>query len=184
VQPIANDSLLLPSLAGNQPSHELQKVASRLETGFPLAARIPSPFDWILGDWRIDRTIPGHASMSGRAQVVLLPDGEALYRERVEVHLGSGKTLAGGRRYRYRCTEGGFDILFEDPRQLFQSLKFRQNGNNLVAEAKHDCAMDRYCSEYVLRPYGRFSVRHKVRGTQEKLREHNGVPPYMRGKAY
>jgi hypothetical protein len=167
VRPIANDSLLLPTLAGDQPAYELQGVASRLEMGFPLDARIPSPFDWVLGEWRIDRTIPGHASMAGRAHVVLLPDGEATYRERVEVRLDSGKSWAGGCRYRYRRTEGGFDVLFEDTRRLFQSLNFRQDGSTLVAEAKHDCAMDRYCSEYVIRVDGSFTVRHRVHGPKK-----------------
>jgi Family of unknown function (DUF6314) len=125
------------------------------------------PFEWLLGDWRITRTIPGHASIAGDAQVVLLAAGEALYEERVEVALESGKRLTGTRRYQYRRTQSGLDILFAETQQLFQSLQFRPDGNNLVAEASHNCAMDRYCSRYILCADDCFTVLHTVRGPRK-----------------
>jgi Family of unknown function (DUF6314) len=126
--------------------------------------RAVSPFNWLLGDWRITRTIPGHASIAGRAQVVLLAAGEALYKERVEVALESGKRLTGTRRYHYHRTKSGVDILFAETDQLFQSLQFRLDGNNMIAEASHDCASDRYDSTYILRADDCLTVVHTVHG--------------------
>jgi Family of unknown function (DUF6314) len=126
-----------------------------------------NPFDRLLGEWRVTRSIAGHASMSGSAYVVLLAATEALYEERVEVVLESGKRLTGTRRYLYRRTQDGLDILFAETQQLFQSLRFRLDGNDLVAEASHDCAMDRYCSRYILRADDCFSVRHTVHGPRK-----------------
>jgi hypothetical protein len=130
--------------------------------------RVVNPFDWLLGDWHIRRTIPGHASIAGGAQVALLAAGEALYEERVEVALESGQRLTGTRRYHYRRTQSGLDILFAETQRLFQSLQFRPDGNNLVAEASHDCAMDRYCSQYILHAADCFTVLHTVSGPRKK----------------
>jgi hypothetical protein len=129
--------------------------------------RLLSPFDRLPGKWRITRVIPGHASITGNAHVVLLAATEALYEERVEVALESGKSLTGTRRYLYRRTQDGMDILFAETQQLFQSLQFLPDGNNLVAEASHDCAKDRYCSRYILRGADCWTVRHTVRGPRK-----------------
>jgi hypothetical protein len=90
--------------------------------------RLLSPFDRLLGEWRITRTIPGHASIAGSAHVALLAATDALYEERVEVALESGKRVTGTRRYLYRRTQDGMDILFVETQQLFQSLQFLPDG--------------------------------------------------------
>ena len=127
----------------------------------------PPPFDWILGEWRLDRVIPGHAIITGKAEVVLLADGDALYRERVAVALASGKTLTGGCSYRHQRTEAGLDIYFAGTRQLFQSLRFRPREDELIAESRHQCGLDLYSSEYVLRVGEGFTVRHTVCGPRK-----------------
>ena len=131
--------------------------------GNPLSA----PFDWILGKWLIERTIPGTAMICGTADVALLPSGEALYQEQVTVALESGKTLLGRCSYRHRRMEDGFVILFAETSYVFQTLQFHPLGEDLIAEAQHACALDLYCSEYVLRANGGFTIRHSVRGPRK-----------------
>ncbi len=127
----------------------------------------PAPFDRILGEWLIERTIPGTAMIYGTADVVLLPSGDALYREQVTVTLESGKTLLGRCSYHHRRMEDGFVILFAETSAIFQTLQFRSQGGDLIAKAQHTCALDLYSSEYVLRANGGFAVRHCVRGPRK-----------------
>jgi hypothetical protein len=125
------------------------------------------PFDWMVGDWQVDRVVPGMAGMRGSARVVLLHGDTALYSERVSIQLQTGERVEGARKYLYCRTDAGLDVLFEDTGRLYQSLQFRREGSFLLAEATHDCGMDRYASEYRIHGQDNYTVRHVVRGPRK-----------------
>jgi hypothetical protein len=124
-------------------------------------------FDCVIGDWQIDRIVPGMARMRGSARVVLLHEEEALYSERVSIEMQAGDRMEGSRKYLYCRTDAGFDVLFEETGRLYQSLQFRREGSLLLAEAVHDCGMDRYESEYRIHGQDHFTVRDVVRGPRK-----------------
>lgn len=127
-----------------------------------------SAFDWMVGDWQIDRVVPGMAGMRGSARVVLLHEDAALYSERVSIELQTGERIEGSRKYLFCHTDVGLDVLFEDTGRLFQTLRFRREGSLLLAEAAHDCGMDRYESEYKIYGQDAYTTRHIVRGPHKE----------------
>lgn len=128
-------------------------------------------FDLLLGTWTFVREVSHQASMAGRATIVLVEEGTALYQEAAQVTLANGQTLNGQQRYLYQRSPrpvNGFDILFDRTQQLFQSLKFSSSGNGrLTARASHLCKADSYFSEYALDKEDCFHVQHTVRGPQK-----------------
>lgn len=140
-----------------------------------LFAAPETAFDWVLGHWIFERTVSPHASVRGEAEINLISQEEALYRERAQVTLASGEVLSGTQKYFYRRRECGFDIYFAQTGLLFQSVQFRYDGHNLAATAEHLCSPDHYASDYILQgkpsssgfavsPENRMFVRHIVRG--------------------
>ena len=107
------------------------------------------------------------AGMRGSARVVLLHGDTALYSERVSIQLQTGERVEGARKYLYCRTDAGLDVLFEDTGRLYQSLRFRREESLLLAEAAHDCGMDRYESEYRIHGQDHFTIRDVVRGPRK-----------------
>ena len=124
-------------------------------------------FEGLLGEWSLQREIPGRGSMTGRARFTLLDGETALYEESGELCLEGGQTLHSRQSYVYEKTEEGFAVRFADTRELFHVMQFVESGDDLVAEASHVCLNDLYLSGYTVRSDGSFEVRHQVRGPQK-----------------
>ena len=124
-------------------------------------------FEWLLGEWSLEREIPGRGSMKGRARFTLLDAETALYEESGELCLDGGQTLHSRQSYVYEKGEDGFAVRFADTRELFHVMRFVASGDDLVAEARHLCVNDLYLSGYTVRPDGSFEVRNQVRGPQK-----------------
>ena len=124
-------------------------------------------FEGLLGEWNLERQIPGRGSMKGRARFTLLDAGSALYEESGELCLEGGQTLHSRQSYVYEKRQDGFAVRFADTRKLFHVMRFVASGDDLVAEARHLCVNDLYVSGYTVRADGSFEVRHQVRGPQK-----------------
>ena len=124
-------------------------------------------FEGLLGEWSLERQIPGRGSMKGRARFTLLDAGSALYEESGELCLEGGQTLHSRQSYVYEKRQDGFAVRFADTRKLFHVMRFVASGDDLVAEARHLCVNDLYVSGYMVRSDGSFEVRHEVRGPQK-----------------
>ena len=124
-------------------------------------------FEGLLGDWSLEREIPGRGRMKGRARFTLLDAETALYEESGELCLEGGQTLHSRQSYVYEKREDGFAVRFAETRELFHVMRFGASGDDLVAKASHLCVNDRYLSEYTVRADGSFEVRHQVRGPRK-----------------
>ena len=126
-------------------------------------------FDFVCGIWRLERDIPGHASIRGTAWVRELGSDAARYLERVTVHTAEGARLNGEQRYRFERRENGFAVRFDATGALFQELRFNPSavGAPLVAESEHLCGADLYRSRYLLGPWPCFVVEHRVYGPRK-----------------
>lgn len=124
-------------------------------------------FEGLIGEWSLEREIPGRGRMKGRAWFTLLDAKTALYEESGELCLEGGQTLHSRQSYVYEKTEEGFAVRFADTRELFHVMRFVASGDDLVAEASHVCLNDLYLSGYTVRADGSFEVRHQVRGPQK-----------------
>ena len=124
-------------------------------------------FEGLLGDWSLEREIPGRGRMKGRARFTLLDAETALYEESGELCLEGGQTLHSRQSYVYEKREDGFAVRFADTREIFHVMWFLASGDDLVAEARHVCVNDLYLSGYTVRADGSFEVRHQVRGPQK-----------------
>ena len=127
-------------------------------------------FEGLLGEWSLEREIPGRGRMKGRARFTLLDGETALYEESGELRLEGGQSLHSRQSYVYEKTEDGFAVRFADTRKLFHVMRFAVSGDDLVAEASHTCLNDLYLSGYTVRRDGSFEVRHQVRGPQKDYR--------------
>lgn len=123
------------------------------------------------GEWTFVREVPGKANMTGRARIVSTGVGRARYDETARVRLANGKTLTGSQSYVYRRLTppaNGFDVLFSDTGELFEHLDFHPSPDgSLRADATHDCAPDRYVSQFTLDAEDRLSVEHAVTGPRK-----------------
>jgi Family of unknown function (DUF6314) len=124
-------------------------------------------FEELLGEWSLEREIPGRGSMKGRARFTLLDGETALYEESGELCLEGGQTLHSRQSYVYEKRDDGFAVRFADTRELFHVMRFVASGDDLVAEASHVCLNDLYLSGYTVRADGSFDVWHHVRGPQK-----------------
>lgn len=123
------------------------------------------------GEWTFVREVPGKATMTGRAHIVVTGDGRARYDETARVRLTDGKTFSGSQSYVYRrlpAPANGFDVLFAETGQLFERLDFRAAADgSLRAVAEHDCPPDHYASQFALDAEGGLTVEHKVTGPEK-----------------
>ena len=124
-------------------------------------------FEGLLGEWSLEREIPGRGCMKGRARFTLLDAGTALYEESGELCLEGGQTLHSRQSYVYEKRDDGFAVRFADTRELFHVVRFVVSGDDLVGEASHVCLNDLYISAYTVHSDGSFEVRHEVRGPQK-----------------
>jgi hypothetical protein len=135
----------------------------------------PAPgqvFSQLAGGWDFLRTVPGQASMRGKAVfsvITDLPDALA-YHETGCLVLADGQTFEAAQRYRYCRRPEGFAIMFgRDPDRLFQTVILAREGDALAAEASHLCPPDRYRSLYRFDcATGGFSIRHAVTGPRKE----------------
>jgi hypothetical protein len=126
-------------------------------------------FGTLHGSWSFVRSVSGQAEMTGRASVSALDLHTALYEERAEIHLVDGNRLHGERRYVYRASPTGFEVLFHDSGDLFHALHFvEQSDGSFSASARHQCAADLYLSTYRVGEDGFFNVRHIVSGPRKE----------------
>jgi hypothetical protein len=122
----------------------------------------------LLGEWRIEREIPGQGSMSGIASFVVAGDSGVLYRESGEVRLHDGTRLRGEQCYFYKAITNGFAVYFHDSAELFERVTFLGGeGEAWVGRAEHLCKSDVYASRYVFYGDGTFEIRHAVRGPRK-----------------
>ena len=124
-------------------------------------------FEGLLGEWSLERQIPGRGSMKGRVRFTLLDGETALYEESGELRLEGGQMLHSRQSYVYEKMEDGFAVRFADTRELFHVMRFVASGDDLVAEARHLCVNDLYLSGYTIRADGNFEVWHQVRGPRK-----------------
>ena len=124
-------------------------------------------FEGLLGDWSLEREIPGRGRMKGRARFTLLDAETALYEESGELCLEGGQTLHSRQSYVYEKRQDGFAVRFADTRELFHVMRFLASGDDLVCAASHLCMNDLYLSAYTVHSDGNFEVRHEVRGPQK-----------------
>lgn len=152
----------------------MERRSARLEAGNIL--------QWLLGEWRLSREVPGVAIMQGHA-VFAGADAEgdtAEYTEAVRVQMAdAAQCFRGEQRYLYRQQEEGLAVYFAPPSleagTLFHLLRFSVIGETLRADAEHQCKADVYASEYII-PLSReigletdtFTVHHHVSGPRKQ----------------
>jgi hypothetical protein len=128
----------------------------------------PDILERLQGEWTFVREVPGKATMTGRAHIVSTGSGRARYDETARVRLSDGSTLSGSQSYVYRRLPPpaiGFEVLFAETGKLFERLDFRSLPNgSLRADADHECAPDRYVSQFTLDAGDRLAVEHTVTG--------------------
>jgi len=126
-------------------------------------------FDRLAGEWRLQRTIEGQATMSGVARFTLLEAGGMLrYREEGRIRLADGKEFDGHREYIFERAPGGFEVHFaETPPRLFHAIAIVHDGDALAGSATHLCTPDTYDSSYRFLPDGSFTIRHVVQGPRK-----------------
>ncbi|MET3395484.1 DUF6314 family protein [Variovorax atrisoli] len=126
-------------------------------------------FDRLAGEWRLQRTIEGQATMSGVARFTLLEAGGMLrYREEGRIRLADGKEFDGHREYLFERAPGGFVVHFaETPPRLFHAIAIVRDGDVLAGSATHLCTPDTYDSSYRFLPDGSFGIRHVVHGPRK-----------------
>ena len=124
-------------------------------------------FEGLLGEWSLEREIPGRGRMKGYARFTRLDAETALYTESGELCLEGGQTLRSRQSYVYEKRDDGFAVRFADTRELFHVVRFAASGDDLVCEASHLCMNDLYLSAYTVHSDGNFEVRHEVRGPQK-----------------
>ncbi|NVM89913.1 hypothetical protein FHT32_003570 [Variovorax sp. SG517] len=126
-------------------------------------------FDRLAGEWRLQRTIEGQATMSGVARFTPLEaEGMLSYREEGRIRLADGKEFEGHREYVFERAPGGFAVHFaETPPRLFHAIAIVRDGNGLAGSATHLCTPDTYDSSYRFLPDGTFTIRHVVHGPRK-----------------
>jgi hypothetical protein len=124
-------------------------------------------FEGLIGEWSLEREIPGRGRMKGRARFPLLDGETALYEESGELCLEGGQTLHSRQSYVYEKRDDGFAVRFADTRELFHVMRFVASGDDLMAEASHVCLKDLYLSGYTVRADGSFELWHQVRGPRK-----------------
>jgi hypothetical protein len=136
------------------------------------AVEIFDTLDFLLGHWRLDRSIDDHksgtrGSFHGTAVVVAVSpgrgpdaDGRASYRETGELRLG-GYSGPASRRLEYAARPDGAGVLvsFADGRP-FIDLDLRDGTSHGV----HQCRDDRYELTTTVRSQGVVEERWQVRG--------------------
>lgn len=145
-------------------------------TGSVLRVLTPAEaFAFLLGDWRLEREIPGQAVAAGVLTVAETMDGAAEYRERVVVRTTTGAEFSGSQRYLVKRLEDGFVLCFAETGAIFEEVRFTVGADcgpglegSLRAEAAHQCGEDWYRSTYVLGPGRRFTIRHAVSGPRKE----------------
>lgn len=125
-------------------------------------------FEWLLGEWAFEREISGRGPMNGMAAITWVEGKRALYRESGELILKDGQRLQSHQSYFYDQTEDGFEVRFYDTGKLFHQLTFEPTPNgDWRATASHNCAADRYDSQYLFQSNGTFEVSHNVEGPRK-----------------
>ena len=154
-------------------------------------------FRILVGRWRLDRTIPGVASLIGQA--VLAPAGGVVstlrYEERGDLRLNAGSQYAAERRYLYRLIGERLVIEFADrPNRgaVLHDLSFKPSPNGagiLVARHRHWCAPDSYDLEMTITGCDRFETRYRIAGPRKNYEMHSiygregaGSPPLSLGQ--
>ncbi len=126
-------------------------------------------FDRLMGEWHLQRTIEGQATMSGVARFTALETGGMLkYREEGRIRLPDGREFDGHREYVFERAPSGFVVHFaETPPRLFHAIAIVRDGDALAGSATHLCTPDTYDSSYRFLPDGSFTIRHVVRGPRK-----------------
>ncbi len=129
-------------------------------------------FEWglarLLGQWRLQREIPGQGSMTGLAVFEAAGDSKLLYRESGELRLETGALLRGAQSYFYEAIPTGFEVRFQDTGELFEQVTLiAVEGDSWVGHAQHLCAADTYISEYRFHANGTWQVQHTVTGPRK-----------------
>jgi hypothetical protein len=140
--------------------------------GYPISVArnvMGKVLDDLLGSWRLDRLIEGHATMRGQA--AFTPAGEARlhYREDGRLVLNNGSEFDAAREYIFAPRAHGFSVLFQEkPPRLFHDVTLvAGQGGEWLGEADHPCGEDHYRSFYRFLPDGRFVIRHVVTGPRK-----------------
>lgn len=125
-------------------------------------------FDRLEGVWRLDRTIPGQATMRGRADFRRDGGDRLRYREEGRVELASGQAFDGHREYLFERAGDGFSVFFaEQPPRPFHRIAIVRAGDALEGSAGHLCAADQYDSRYRFLADGTFVIEHRVQGPRK-----------------
>jgi Family of unknown function (DUF6314) len=128
---------------------------------------------WVLNDlqgqWRLDRSIEGHATMQGQAIFMPADQGWLHYREDGRLVLANGSQFDAAREYIFAPRAQGFSVFFqENPPRLFHDVTLvAGQGGEWLGEADHPCGEDHYRSLYRFLPDGRFVIRHVVTGPRK-----------------
>ena len=140
-----------------------------MSEGAALGLTPAAAFDFLLGEWRLEREIRGHAAIEGLLTVSARADGAAEYREKVAVTTREGAVFSGSQRYLVTRAKNGFVLSFAETGAVFQEIYLAATAEGgLRGEAIHRCGEDVYRSEYALGPGRRFTVRHAVTGPRKQ----------------
>ena len=140
-----------------------------------------SVFCILAGRWRLDRIIPGVASLAGQA--VFAPTGNVSsplrYHECGDLRLNAGGTYAATRRYLYRLMGERIVIEFADrPNDgaVLHDLSFDPSATDagvLVAKHRHSCWPDNYDFEMTIKGNDRFETRYRIAGPRKNYEMHS-----------
>ena len=123
-----------------------------------------------LGEWSVARSIEDRlsgapATFEGRAWIT--SDGQgALYEERGVMQLAGGAEMNAERRYLWRSSAGGIDVLFDDGR-YFHRVDLSVDLSAECPEAEHWCDPDTYGARYDFSDWPKWSCVWQVRGPRK-----------------
>lgn len=134
-------------------------------------------FSLLQGSWSLIRTIAGHGTMKGTANLQKTENTQLfaqnlLYREDGIFELNDGKKLETHKEYLYILQNDKLGVYFVENRRqgrLFHILDFNKNEtkNFLLAKAIHYCHEDIYNVRYKIYTNNHFQITYMVNGPKK-----------------
>ncbi len=130
------------------------------------------------GQWLIERSVyikstnQVHATATGRAQFMILPEHSSMfYEERGILRMESNNSpLSFSRSFRYLFIDDTLEVYFADGPDngsLYQQYSYQQKNSKLLPSQIHICGKDAYKGEYLLTGSSSFTLITTIDGTSK-----------------
>lgn len=136
---------------------------------------MPGPatiFQYLQGEWLLERRTNGHGQMQGRASFSALDNAEQSlhYREQGQHVTAMGRACSFFKEYLYTLDQGSIVVYFcasAIKGGLFYPLCFAEDGSS--ATGKHLCAQDLYEASYQFVNANEFILHYQITGPRKNL---------------